>query len=213
MRALQAVTKAMEAKPRCFGEGDSLLAEYHDNEWGRPVRDSRALFERLSLEAFQSGLSWRVILAKRPAFRQAFAEFEPETVAGFGPADIERLLADEGIVRNRRKIEAIINNAQALLQMQATGELFGQFLWTFTGGQTLRRDPRPDHWSQIPSSSPESAAMAKALKARGFRHIGPTTCYALMEATGMVDDHLARCFLAGQDRLEQREADDGASNR
>jgi DNA-3-methyladenine glycosylase I len=163
---------------------------YHDDEWGRPLHGDDALFERLSLEAFQSGLSWLVILRKRPAFRAAFAGFDIATVARFDGADIDRLLADAGIVRNRAKIEATIANARATLD--AVPEGLDEFLWSYAPASTPPRSALGD----VPATSPESVAMAKALKKRGFRFVGPTTAYALMQATGMVDDHLVTCWRA-----------------
>ena len=163
---------------------------YHDDEWGRPLHGERALFERMSLEAFQSGLSWLIILRKRPAFRAAFADFEVRTVAGFDQHEVDRLLADAGIVRNRAKIDATIANAR--LALSAVPEGLDELLWSFAPA----RHRRPRRLSEVASVSPESTAMAKELKRRGFRFIGPTTAYALMQATGMVDDHLASCWRA-----------------
>jgi DNA-3-methyladenine glycosylase I len=161
---------------------------YHDDEWGRPVHDDRALFEKLCLEAFQSGLSWLTILRKRESFRAAFADFEIERVAAFGEADIERLMGDAGIVRNRPKIEAAIANARAALELDGG---LGALLWSFAPPPR----PRPRTEVEVPASTPESTAMARELKRRGFRFVGPTTAYALMQATGMVDDHLAGCHV------------------
>ena len=164
---------------------DPLLREYYDTEWGMPVRDERGLFERLSLEAFQSGLSWATILRKRPAFRAAFDGFDPDRVAAYGPAEVERLMGDAGIVRNRRKIDATIANAAATVRLRADGGL-GELLWSFQPAQT----PRPVTQADVPSSSPESIALAKELKRRGFAFVGPTTLFALMEAVGIIDTHL-----------------------
>jgi DNA-3-methyladenine glycosylase I len=164
---------------------DPLLREYYDTEWGLPVRDEHGVFERLSLEAFQSGLSWRTVLAKRPAFRQAFAEFDPEAVAGFGEVEVERLLADAGIIRNRAKILATIGNAQATLAMRRDGGL-AEFVWSFQPERT----PEPRTWEEVPSTSTESVALSTALRAKGFRFVGPTTMFALMEAIGVIDTHL-----------------------
>ncbi|MGD6978885.1 MULTISPECIES: DNA-3-methyladenine glycosylase I [Citricoccus] len=164
---------------------DPLLREYYDTEWGLPVRDEHGVFERLSLEAFQSGLSWRTVLAKRPAFRRAFADFDPEQVAGFGEAEVDRLLADAGIIRNRAKILATIGNASATLQMRADGGL-AAFVWSFQPERT----PEPRTPAEVPSTSPESVALSRALRARGFRFVGPTTMFALMEAIGIIDTHL-----------------------
>lgn len=164
---------------------DPLLRHYYDTEWGMPVRDERGLFERLSLEAFQSGLSWAIILRKRENFRAAFADFDPATVAAFTDDDVERLLADPGIVRNRRKILATIANAEATLRLRAKGGLV-DLVWGFRPADT----PQPERLAEIPARSPESAALAAALKKEGFSFVGPTTAHALMEAIGMVDTHL-----------------------
>jgi DNA-3-methyladenine glycosylase I len=173
---------------RCWwGASTPEYVVYHDEEWGRPVHDDRALFERLCLEAFQSGLSWLTILRKREAFRAAFAGFEIERVAAFGDDDVARLMADAGIVRNRAKIEAAIANARA-----AAGLPLGELLWSFAPASR----PRPRTPADIPAVTPESTAMAKELKRRGFRFVGPTTAYALMQACGLVDDHLEGCLVA-----------------
>jgi DNA-3-methyladenine glycosylase I len=164
---------------------DPLLREYYDTEWGLPVRDEHGVFERLSLEAFQSGLSWRTVLAKRPAFRHAFADFDPEAVAGFDETDIERLLADAGIIRNRAKILATIGNARATLRMRPDGGL-AEFVWSFQPERT----PEPRTWAEVPSTSAESVALSQALRSKGFRFVGPTTMFALMEAIGIIDTHL-----------------------
>ena len=164
---------------------DPLLREYYDTEWGMPVRDERGLFERISLEAFQSGLSWVTILRKREAFRAAFAGFDPDAVAAFDEDDVERLLGDAGIVRNRAKILATITNAKATVALREDGGLV-DFVWSFQPDVT----PQPTEHSEIPTSSAESVALSKALRARGFAFVGPTTMFALMEAIGMVDTHL-----------------------
>jgi DNA-3-methyladenine glycosylase I len=169
---------------------------YHDEEWGRPVRDDEGLFERLTLEAFQSGLSWLVILRKREAFRRAFAAFGIETVASFGDGDVERLLADAGIVRNRAKIEATLVNARAAARLRARGESLAELIWSFAPPP---RDP-PRTFADVPATTTESAALARELKRRGFRFVGPTTAYALMQACGLVDDHLAGCCVRAHRR-------------
>jgi DNA-3-methyladenine glycosylase I len=178
---------------RCFGTGDPLMEVYHDLEWGVPLRDDRALFEKLLLDSFQAGLSWRTILHKRENFRAAFEGFDPERIARYTARDRRRLLADAGIVRNRLKIEAAITNARAYLQLQEDVGSFADHLWSFTDGRTLR--PRAARsWKQVPTRSRESDAMSKDLQARGFRFVGTTICYAFMQAIGMVDDHLVSCF-------------------
>jgi DNA-3-methyladenine glycosylase I len=164
---------------------DPLLREYYDTEWGMPVRDERGLFERISLEAFQSGLSWATILRKRPAFRDAFDDFDPDVVAGYGERDVERLMSDARIVRNRRKIEATITNARATVALRPSGGLV-DLVWSFRPDTT----PAPTSYDEVPTRSSESVALAKALRKAGFTFVGPTTMFALMEAVGMVDTHL-----------------------
>jgi DNA-3-methyladenine glycosylase I len=165
-----------------------LYRDYHDTEWGQPLRGAGALFERVSLEAFQSGLSWLIILRKRENFRRAFHRFDVDKVARFTDRDIERLMNDAGIVRNRAKIEATIANARAVADLDVD---LGELLWSFA---PVPR-PRPTDLSQVPAVTAESTAMAKELKRRGFKFVGPTTAYALMQATGMVDDHTASCWV------------------
>ncbi|WOF23408.1 DNA-3-methyladenine glycosylase I [Microbacterium betulae] len=172
------------ARPR-WAAADLLLREYYDAEWGMPVRDEAGLFERLSLEAFQSGLSWAIVLRKRPAFREAFAGFDPDAVATFGGDDVARLLADARIIRNRAKILATIGNARATVALREEGGL-AEFVWSHRPAAT----PAPRRLADIPTTSDESVALSKALKRRGFRFVGPTTIYALMEAVGIVDTHL-----------------------
>ncbi|WP_144206709.1 DNA-3-methyladenine glycosylase I [Mycobacterium tilburgii] len=172
------------------GPDFEVYRDYHDTEWGRPLRGEAALFERMSLEAFQSGLSWLTILRKRENFRRAFCEFDIDKVARFGDADVQRLLADAGIVRNRAKIDATIANARAAAELGSLVDL-SELLWSFAPASR----PRPVDGSEIPSATAESTAMAKELKRRGFRFVGPTTAYALMQATGMVDDHVRDCWV------------------
>jgi DNA-3-methyladenine glycosylase I len=174
----------------CFGSGDPLYLAYHDEEWGRPVRDERGVYERLCLEGFQSGLSWLTILRKRAAFRQAFADFDPETVASFDAVQVERLLADAGIVRHRGKIEAAIANARATLALRGSGTPLHTLVWAYApaGPATV-----PCTASDLPASSPDSALLAARLRREGFRFLGPTTAYAAMQACGLVNDHLAGC--------------------
>jgi DNA-3-methyladenine glycosylase I len=164
-----------------------LYRDYHDKEWGQPLHGTTPLFERMSLEAFQSGLSWLIILRKRENFRKAFAGFNPAEVARFSEKDVARLLSDEGIVRNRAKIDATIANARAVADLDDLSEL----LWSFAPAHR----PRPATLSDVPATTPESTAMARELKRRGFRFVGPTTAYALMQATGMVDDHVQACWV------------------
>lgn len=168
--------------------GPDLYRDYHDQEWGRPLRGRVALFERLTLESFQSGLSWLIILRKRENFRRAFADFDVEEVARFTDRDVARLLEDTGIVRNRAKIEAAVANARAAADLEVD---LSELLWSFAPAPR----PRPAAMTDVPAVTAESTAMAKELKKRGFRFVGPTTAYALMQATGMVDDHLANCWV------------------
>jgi DNA-3-methyladenine glycosylase I len=193
---MEAASKGVEAGPDgrlrcwwCLGSDD--MREYHDDEWGRPLHGDDALYERLTLEAFQSGLSWLTILRKRENFRRAFAGFKAKRVAAFGPADIERLLGDAGIVRNRKKIEAAIANAKATEALQAGGESLDELIWSFAPDPASR--PAPASAGDLASITPESTAMAKELKRRDFVFVGPTTAYALMEAAGLVNDHLVGC--------------------
>lgn len=183
---------------RCFGDGDALYAEYHDTEWGLPVRGERELYERFSLEAFQSGLSWLTILRKRPAFRSAFGRFDPEVVARYGEDDVARLLADAGIVRNRAKIDAAISNARAVLDLWEQGRTLTDLVWSHAPVARVR-SPRATVFAEVPATTPESAALATELKKVGFRFVGPTTAYAAMQACGLVDDHLAGCPLVVQE--------------
>lgn len=196
------MTVASDGRVRCgwidqarLSDDDFVLyRDYHDTEWGQPVHDSGALFERVSLEAFQSGLSWLIILRKRENFRAAFDGFDVEQVARYTERDVERLLSDVGIVRNRSKIEATIANARAVADLTDAGGDLAQLLWSFAPADLATR-PRPIDLSGVAATSPESTAMAKELKRRGFRFVGPTTAYALMQATGMVDDHVADCWV------------------
>jgi DNA-3-methyladenine glycosylase I len=184
-------------KPRCAWPGaDPLYVAYHDDEWGVPERDDARLLEKLILDGAQAGLAWITILRKRDGYRRAFAEFDAERIARFGARDVRRLLADPGIVRNRLKVAAAIGNARAYLTLQEEGPGLGSFLWQFVGGA-----PRQNRWRRrgdIPAETAESRAMSRALKERGFRFVGPTICYAFMQATGMVNDHLVGCFRHGQ---------------
>lgn len=178
---------------------DPLLREYYDREWGMPVRDETGLFERLSLEAFQSGLSWLVILRKRPTFRKAFADFDPETVAAFDQDDVTRLLDDAGIVRNRAKIEATIANARATVALRDSVGLV-ELIWSHKPATT----PEPVTYEDVPTQSTESKKLAKSLRSHGFRFVGPTTMYALMEAVGIVDTHLVGSHRRGSSGIWSR---------
>ena len=171
------------------------MNRYHDEEWGVPVHDDGLLFEFLTLEGAQAGLSWQTILRKRENYRKAFDGFDPAKIATYGEADRRRLLADAGIVRNRLKIDATINNAQRLLEVQKEYGSFDRYIWQFTCNQTIRR-PGVLTLDQLPAKTTESEAMSKDLKKRGFRFVGPTICYAFMQAVGMVNDHIANCFRA-----------------
>ncbi len=168
-----------------WAASDPLMQAYYDTEWGMPVRDERGMFERISLEAFQSGLSWATILRKRPAFRKAFDGFDPDRVAAYDERDVARLMGDAGIVRNRRKIEATITNARATVALRDEGGLV-DLVWSFRPAVT----PAPTSYDEVPTSSPESLALSKALRRAGFTFVGPTTMFALMEAVGIVDTHL-----------------------
>ncbi len=178
---------------RCTWPGtDPLYVAYHDEEWGVPERDDRALFEKLLLDGFQAGLSWLTILKKRDNFRRAFAGFEPEKMARFGPKKIESLMQDKGIVRNRLKVESSVRSARAYLEIREGGQSFEDFIWQFTEGQIINKRFRA--MADIPTETAESRAMSKALKAAGFNFCGPTICYAFMQATGIVNDHVVDCF-------------------
>lgn len=177
---------------RCFGGGDPLYEEYHDHEWGNETYGDNAIYERMVLEGFQSGLSWLTILRKRENFRAAFAGFDADAVARFTEDDVERLLADEGIVRNRLKVQAAINNARATVALQEAGGSLSELVWSFAP-ESPREEP-PATWNDVPASTPESKALAKELKAHGFTFVGPTTMYALMQALGIVNDHVAGCI-------------------
>jgi DNA-3-methyladenine glycosylase I len=182
-----------DSRPRCpWSSNDVEYVRYHDMEWGSPSRDDRHLFEMLVLESMQSGLSWLTILRKRENFRRAFANFDVRTIAKYNAAKVNRLLADPGIIRNRKKIEAAIANAQAVLRVTAEVGSLADFLWSIVGNR-----PLVNRWkslAQIPAATEESRRLAAELKKRGFQFLGPTTCYAFMQAVGMVNDHLVGCF-------------------
>jgi DNA-3-methyladenine glycosylase I len=183
---------------RCWATTDELYLAYHDEEWGRPVTDERHLLERLCLEGFQSGLSWLTILRKRGNFRSAFAGFDPEVVARFGNRDITRLLKDAGIVRHRGKIEAAIANARGTLALRDDGRPLNELVWQ----HRPKRRKAPRTLADMPSTTPESTALSKELKRAGFRFVGPTTVYAAMQACGVVNDHIASCFVRAEVQQE-----------
>ncbi len=182
-----------EAKLRCgWANGDQQLLDYHDQEWGVPLHEDRALFELLTLEGAQAGLSWITILRRRDAYRRAFHNFDLDRVANFSQADVERLLGDASLIRNRRKIESVVQNAR---QIPAVAQEFGsldRYLWDFVGSRTI--DSHVEQFSQLPASTAQSTAMSRALRGRGFSFVGPTICYAFMQSAGMVNDHLLSCF-------------------
>jgi DNA-3-methyladenine glycosylase I len=193
------------SEPHRCGWGTSTpdYIAYHDEEWGRPVTDDRGIYERLSLEAFQSGLSWLTILRKRDAFREAFKGFEPEAVARFGKRDVNRLLKDAQIVRNRAKIEATIANAKATATLQKEGKSLALIAWIHA---PKGRRAAPKGLGDVPALTPESTALSTELKRRGFRFVGPTTAYALMQACGIVNDHVARCWVRRAVEAERKQA-------
>jgi DNA-3-methyladenine glycosylase I len=189
-----------DGRSRCWWGGSTPdYVAYHDLEWGRPVVDDRRLFEKLCLEGFQSGLSWLTILRKRENFRAAFAGFDPEVVAGFGEADVERLLGDAGIVRHRRKIESTINNAHRALELADEWGSLAAYVWSYETPEPHRTDEA----QPIPSTSPASVALSKDLRRRGWSFVGPTTVYAFMQAMGLVNDHLEGCCLRPQVEAER----------
>ena len=192
-----------DGKRRCeWATSTDDYVRYHDEEWGRPVTDDRGLYERISLEAFQSGLSWLTILRKREGFRAAFADFDFERVAEFDEVDVERLMGDAAIVRNRAKIEATLANARAMAELHAAGDSLTTLIWSFAP----ERDGEPRSIEDLPAITPESQALAKELKRRGFRFVGPTTAYAGMQACGIVNDHLAGCHVREEVEAERRAA-------
>jgi len=196
------LAEATDGPKRCWTSSDPAYVAYHDEEWGRPVTDERGLLERLCLEGFQSGLSWLTILRKREGFRAAFAGFNPETMARFGKRDVERLLGDAGIVRNRGKIEAAIANARGTLALRESGTTLDMLVWS----HRPKRHPTPRSPKDWRATTPESVALSKALKSAGFRFVGPTTVYATMQACGVVNDHLATCYVraAVAEAIEKR---------
>ena len=181
-----------EKRQTCWGLADQLMADYHDTEWGVPCRSDPELFERLMLEGFQAGLSWSTILNKRENFRRAFDGWDAEIIAGYGEKDLERLMNDPGIVRNRLKVAGAVKNAKAFLEAQAEHGSFANYIWSFVNGATLAR-PAPQSWKDVPAKTDISDAMSRALQRRGFTFVGSTICYAFMQSVGMVNDHLADC--------------------
>ncbi|GAB4075099.1 DNA-3-methyladenine glycosylase I [Barrientosiimonas marina] len=187
----------METQRCAWVTDDPIYIDYHDHEWGRPVHDDQTLFEMLSLEGAQAGLSWLTILKRRENYRKVFADFDPATVAAFDTDRVHKMIQDKRIIRNRQKIESVITNALAVLMIQRQFGSFSAYIWQFTGGE-----PIVNNWetgADVPSSTEASEQMSKALKKRGFKFVGPTICYAFMQATGMVNDHTQDCFLSGQD--------------
>ncbi len=189
---MQGVAIGADGVARCpWADSTDDYRRYHDTEWGVAVHGDVALLERITLEAFQSGLSWLTILRKREGFRSAFAGFDPQAIAGFAEPDVQRLMADARIVRNRRKIEATIANARALLDLQDSGGTLDELVWSYAPAPR----PRPASLADVPAATPESTALSKGLKAHGFVFVGPTTMYAAMQACGLVDDHLSDCHV------------------
>ena len=184
--------KGTDGKPRCgWASADPLYEKYHDNEWGRPLKDDQALFELLTLEGCQAGLSWITVLRKRENYRKAYDGFDAKKIAKYTPAKLAKLLADPGIIRHRGKIEASVSNAKAYLAIVEREGSFAKFLWNFVGGKPLKKVRRS--LKDVPANSPESDAMSKALQKAGFKFVGSTICYAFMQASGMVDDHIVGC--------------------
>jgi DNA-3-methyladenine glycosylase I len=191
------MTRAPEPLLRCgWPMTDPLMIAYHDEEWGVPLHDDRKLFEFIVLDAVQAGLSWRTVLHKREGYRKALHGFDPERIARYGDRDMARLLSDAGLVRNRAKMAAIVGNARRFLEVRREHGSFDAFIWGFTGGGTIAH--RFESLAELPATSPEAEAMSKALKARGFKFVGPTICYAFMQAAGLVNDHVVSCFRHAQ---------------
>ncbi|TXL61755.1 DNA-3-methyladenine glycosylase I [Cerasibacillus terrae] len=184
----------MDSKQRCsWVTDDPIYIEYHDKEWGRPVYDDRKLFEMLCLEGAQAGLSWITILRRRENYQEAFNSFQVEKISQYDASDVERLVKNEGIIRNRRKIESVIKNAKAVLQIREHYGTFSAYIWKFVDGKPIINQWKDDE--EVPNQSEQSIAMSKDLKKRGFSFVGPVICYAFMQATGMVNDHTSDCFL------------------
>jgi DNA-3-methyladenine glycosylase I len=181
-----------DRRVRCWDTDNPLYIAYHDEEWGTPVHEDGKLFEFLILEGFQAGLSWELILKRREGLREAFDGFDPVKVARYTEGDVERLMGDPRVIRNRRKIEAAVNNARRFLEVQEENGSFDEYIWRFVGGVPVRSGLRS--FSEAPSKTPISEAMSKDLKRRGFKFVGPTICYSFMQAVGLVNDHLVHCF-------------------
>jgi len=186
---------------RCWGDGDPLMSDYHDTEWGRPVRSEQGLFEKVCLEAFQAGLSWRTVLARREGLRAAFGGFDPEACAALAEGDLDRLLAADGMLRNRAKILAVGRNARATLALRDSGGLV-ELIWSHAPPAA----PAPATPAEVPAVTPASTVLAKALRSSGFTFVGPTTCYALMQADGLVDDHFVSCPVRAEVEAERAAA-------
>jgi DNA-3-methyladenine glycosylase I len=192
----------MDDKCGCaWADSDPTLKKYHDHEWGVPVHDDRLLFEFLILEGAQAGLSWRTVLLKRDAYRKAFDNFEPAKMAQYDDKKAKELMADAGIIRNWRKIEAAVNNAKGVLAIQKEFGSFDKYVWRFVGGKPIRNEY--DSWTEIPTESPESRELSKDLKKRGFGFVGPTICYSFMQAVGLVNDHVKGCPLHGRHKTAE----------
>ena len=191
---------------RCFGDGDALLAGYHDREWGRPVTTERGLYERLCLEAFQAGLSWILVLRRREALREAFSGFDPDAVAAFGAGDVERILAAPGVIRNRAKVEAAVANARAVVDLRGSGRTLVERVWAFRPAPGAVQSPAGGDWKELPSSTVPSAALSRELRRCGIRFLGPTAAYALMQAAGLVNDHFVGCAVRAEVQWEQEQA-------
>jgi len=193
LRMAEAIGIGVDGRPKCsWCLGTPVYEAYHDEEWGVPIRDNKDLFAKLMLDGFQAGLSWSTILNKRDNFDRAFHGWDPETIAAYTQDDIDRLMADPGIVRNRLKVNGAVKNARAYLQLEEEEGSFSDYLWSFVGGDTIVM--RPTGMEDFRATSPESDAMSKALKQRGFTFVGSTICYAFMQAVGMIDDHIAGCW-------------------
>jgi len=183
---------SVEIMKRCQWVSGDVHTKYHDTEWGVPLHNDRKLFEFLTLDGMQSGLSWRIVLNKRPFFQKAFEKFDAKKISKYADEDVDRLMEDKGIIRNRRKIESVIHNAEKFLETKKEFGTFDSYIWSFTNYETITN--RFKNWDEIPATSEESELMSRDLKARGFKFVGPTVCYAFMQTVGMVNDHIVGCF-------------------